>query len=199
MTRKQIALLAVVLAASAGMFLSYAMAQPAQPAGPPGPGSSASPGPSAPGGMPPGPVPGMPGGPGGMMPPGSPGAMPGMVPGGPAQRPEMMQRMERMGAAMGVVDRMGEICFNPRLAGMLAVGMLKDEVRRKPADVIKEFEEQLGKTKSLGLRNAIRMSLKDLYKAQGEDEKVLDQARAMLAENDQAIGAEQSKENKAKD
>jgi len=122
-----------------------------------------------------------------------------MMPGGPAQRPEM-QKMEQMGAAMGVVARMGEICFNPRLAGLLAVGMLKDEVRRKPADVIKEFEEQLGKTKSLGLRNAIRMSLKDLYKAQGEDEKVLDQARAMLAENDQAIiEADQSKEKKPKD
>jgi len=195
MTRKQIALLAVVLAASAGVFLSCAMAQPAQPAGPPGPGSSASPGPSAPGGMPPGPVPGMPGGgPGNMMPPGSPGGgMPGMMPGaGQGHRPEMMQKMEQMGAVMGV-------CFNPRLAGLLAVGMLKDEVRRKPADVIKELEDQLGKIKSLGLRNAIRISLKDLYKAQGEDEKVLEQARAMLAENDQAIGAEQSKENKAKD
>ena len=58
---------------------------------------------------------------------------------------------------------------------------------RKPKEVIEDLEAVLTKTKTLGLRNAIRMTLKDLYKGLGEDEKVLEHLRAMLAECDQAL------------
>jgi hypothetical protein len=100
--------------------------------------------------------------------------------------PEMA---ERMGGVVGLVSRMSEVCGNPQLAAMVAIAGLKEDVKRKPEEIIKELEDQLGKLKTLGLRNAIRLLLRDLYRAQGEDAKVLEQLRAMIAENEAAIQA----------
>ncbi len=97
---------------------------------------------------------------------------------------EMLERIDPM---FELLERMSEACFNEVIASMVAIGGLKDDVRRKPAEVAKDLEAQLKKTKTLGLRNAIRMTLKDIYKAQGEDEKVLSLLRATLAENDKAL------------
>ena len=104
----------------------------------------------------------------------------------------MQMGMHRMNMMMEMLERLKHTCFDPTSAGIVAIGGLKDDVRRKPAEIIKDLEDTLGKTKTLGLRNAIRMSLKDIYKAQGEDEKVLQHLRAMLAENDAAIQAHQN-------
>ncbi len=92
-----------------------------------------------------------------------------------------------MGGHVILTQRMAELCANPQVAGVVAISALKDDARRKPAEVVKEYVSLLEKTKSLGLRNAIRLALKDLYKAQGEDEKVLQVLRDMVAENDAAI------------
>jgi len=115
------------------------------------------------------------------------------------ERRQAMERVERMrmgtqqmGMMIEMLERLKHTCFDPTSAGMMAIGALKDDVRRKPAAVIKDLEDTLGMTKTLGLRNAIRLSLKDMYKAQGEDEKVLQHLRAMLAENDAAIQAHQN-------
>jgi hypothetical protein len=100
---------------------------------------------------------------------------------------------DRMVGFLDLVERFRALCADPEASGVMAVASMKDEVRRKPADVIKDYEDMLGKTKSLALRNAIRLALKDLYKAQGEDEKVMETLRAMLAENDAAIQSQQPK------
>jgi hypothetical protein len=159
-TRKTLVLLAG-LALLAGLITSYCVAQP----GPATPGGSPQPGPSV------GPV--------------GPMAGPGPMHAGPTgpgmHQAEIMQRM------MKLVGQMQRTCFNPQAIGLIAVGGLKDEVRRKPDEIIQDLQEQLEKTKSLGLRNAIRLTLKDLYKAQGQDEEVLEQLREMLEENDAAI------------
>ena len=97
------------------------------------------------------------------------------------------ERMERM---VDLVERMRDICFEPPSAAMIALGGLKQEVRRKPTVIIADLEARLKETKTLGLRNAIRLTLKDLYKIQAEDEKVLEHLRAMLKENDAAIQKE---------
>ena len=127
-------------------------------------------------------------------PPVHPGPGPGAAPGGPPAsaghppvfRPEQAERMERM---MDMLQQFRRTAFDPGMAGMVAIGGLKDDVHRKPAEIINDLENQLTKTKSLGLRNALRLSLKDLYKAQAEDEKVLEHLRAMIAENDAALEA----------
>ena len=92
--------------------------------------------------------------------------------------------MERM---IQLIERLRDTCFDEPNAALIAIGGLKSEVRRKPEAIIDDLEQALDKTKTLGLRNAIRLTLKDIYKAMGEDEKVLDHLRAMLAENDEAI------------
>ncbi|HET6428765.1 MAG TPA: hypothetical protein VFJ30_10170 [Phycisphaerae bacterium] len=113
---------------------------------------------------------------------------PDMAYGGPVP-PGVPQAVERMSVALELVGRMREACFDPSTAGMIAIGGLKDDVRRTPKDAAADLEEQLAKTKTLGLRNAIRMELKELYKRLGEDEKLLKNLRAMLAENDEALQA----------
>jgi hypothetical protein len=95
-----------------------------------------------------------------------------------------------MGNTFQMIGHMGEAMFNPRIAGVIAIGGLKDAVGKKLPEKIKFFEAQLEKTKTLGLRNAIRLTLKDLYQANGDDEKVADQLKAMLEENDAAIQQE---------
>ena len=92
--------------------------------------------------------------------------------------------MQRM---LHLLDRMREVYFDEPMVAMIAIGSLKDDVKREPKAIAADFEAQLTKIKTLGLRNAIRMTLKDLYKAQGQDEKVLAHLRAMLAENDAAL------------
>ncbi|GAG47100.1 unnamed protein product, partial [marine sediment metagenome] len=64
-----------------------------------------------------------------------------------------------------------------------AVAGLRDEVPRDADEVIEEFEDLLVKIKSLGIRNAIRLGLKDLYKLKGDHKKVLHHLREMLIEN----------------
>jgi len=108
-------------------------------------------------------------------------------------RPEQIERMELM---IGLIKRMQHICFDPATAGMIAIGGLKDEVRRKQEQVVADLEKQLAKTKTLGLRNAIRLTLKDLYKARGDDERVLDHLRKMIEENDAALSKDRSRRSK---
>ena len=102
-------------------------------------------------------------------------------------RPEQIERMELM---IGLIKRMQHICFDPATAGMIAIGGLKDDVRRKQEQIVADLEKQLAKTKTLGLRNAIRLTLKDLYKARGDNERVLDHLRKMIEENDAALSKE---------
>ncbi len=83
------------------------------------------------------------------------------APGEAAERVEMM---------LGMVRQIERVCFEPTTAGLIAAGGLKDEVPRRPAEIIDDLEEQLARTKTLGLRNAIRLSLKDLYKVEGKRE-----------------------------
>lgn len=117
-------------------------------------------------------------------------AGPGMpfVPRGP-RRP-MHPPMEdsdvtRMRIRIELIERMRETSFDPAAASIMALGAIQKDVRReKPEDLIKDLEDILAQTRTLGLRNAIRMTLKDLYRAVENDEKVLEHLKAMLLEND---------------
>lgn len=86
-----------------------------------------------------------------------------------------------------VIGRLSDMAGNSQAVGVLAVGGLKDDIRRKPADIIKDLEGLLGQVKAQAIRNALRLSLKDLYKAQGEDDKALEQLRNLVLENDKAL------------
>ena len=79
------------------------------------------------------------------------------------------------------------MCFDESTVALIAIGALRDEVGRKPQEVIKDFEARLDKTKTLGLRNAMRMTLKDLYGATDNKDKMIEHLNALILENDKAL------------
>jgi hypothetical protein len=128
---------------------------------------------------------------------GAPGGHDNDGPGGPGESMPPGGHGERgghgdMGNTFQMIGHMGDAMFNPRIAGVIAIGGLKDAVGKKLPEKIKFFEAQLDKTKTLGLRNAIRLTLKDLYHANGDDDKIADLLKAMLEENDAAIGQDKA-------
>ena len=92
---------------------------------------------------------------------------------------------------LDLIERMQKICLDPAAVALIASAGLKDDVSRSRTDIIADLEDLLAKTKTLGLRNAIRLTLRDLYKSTGNNEKVLEHLRAMLTENDAAIEHQQ--------
>ena len=143
--------------------------------------------------------------------PARPGAGPGANPDGPPRGPGMeggvppygrggpmgpvsrllhsSPEIQQMDTLLQTVMRMRQVAFMPESAGLIAVGGLKDD-RRKPQEIIEDLESLLKETKTLGLRNSIRLTLRDLYRAQKQDDKALAHLRTMLRENDDAIQAE---------
>jgi hypothetical protein len=114
--------------------------------------------------------------------------MPGAPLAGPPVRPNPAeagtQQIQQMIEMLHVFK---EISFNSESAAMMAIGGIKDENPRRPDLAIKTLEGALRKTKTVGLRTAIHLTLKDLYKAQGNEEMVLEHLRDMILENDEAL------------
>jgi len=109
-------------------------------------------------------------------------------------RPPMPENeMARLGRHIELIGRMRHTSFDPAVAGLVALGALRTDVRReKPEDVINDLEDVLAQTKTLGLRNSIRMMLKDLYRDQDNHAKVLEHLKAVIAENDAALQKDES-------
>ena len=104
----------------------------------------------------------------------------------PPFRPEHIEQFARM---MEMVKHMQHTCFDPEAAAMIALAGLKDDVPRRPEEVAEDLEATLKRTRTLGLRNAIRLMLRDLYRHLGKPDRVLDHLREMLGENDAALQA----------
>lgn len=100
------------------------------------------------------------------------------------------QKAEQIEIKLDLVDRLQKVCFDPAASGLIASAGLRDDVRRSRGEIIEDLESLLAKTTTLGLRNAIRLALRDLYKATGNTDKVLEHLRVMLAENDEASSGE---------
>jgi hypothetical protein len=109
----------------------------------------------------------------------------------PRLNPE--QYAEQMGRMVGLIEHMNRASFNPEAAGLMAIGGLRTDVDRDISEIIADLEEVLAETKSLGLRNSLRLSLRDLYKETGQNDKVLATLREMVAENDKAIEADEKR------
>ena len=105
---------------------------------------------------------------------------------GPAAPQEGIQQIHQMMAALGAIEG---LCFNREMAAMAAIAGIKDDLKGRPIAAIRVLEASLRQVRTQGLRTAIHMTLKDLYKAQGSDEKVVEHLRAILLENDAALRA----------
>ena len=141
----------------------------------------------------PAPRPGVPGAPAGphtgwmQAQPKAPGGHPMLGMPMPGPRPDAANPIEKIEVMLEMIKRLQRICFDPGVAGMIAVGAMKDEVRRHPEVAIEQLEDSLKHVKTLGMRNAIRLTLKDMHKALGHEEQVVRHLRAMIEENDEAI------------
>ncbi|MFV2067529.1 MAG: hypothetical protein ACC645_11160 [Pirellulales bacterium] len=80
----------------------------------------------------------------------------------------------------------GEIAFDPVAAGLLAISSLA-EIETEPEERAGVFEELLSETKELGLRNALRMVLHEIYTDAGAVDDVVENLSTMLAENDAVL------------
>ena len=118
----------------------------------------------------------------GQVVPGGPGGIP-RVPGGPGVIGTGRDGVdyEALSAQADAMKSFTGSLFDARSAAVTAVYALKDDL--KPEEAIKLFTARLEKTKVQGLRNAIHMALRDLYKDQGQDDKASDQLKAILDEN----------------
>ena len=101
-------------------------------------------------------------------------------------------RLERM---VDQVDRMADLCFDKSRIAMIAIGGLKDEVKRDGDAIAADLEVQLKKVETQGLRNAIHLMLKDMYKARGKNDLVLRHLRELVRENDAAIQRQDDEED----
>jgi len=77
-----------------------------------------------------------------------------------------------------VVGSMKNTCFDPQAFGIIALGGLQNEVPQKAEVFARQLEEMLPGTYSQGLRNAIRLTLKDLYLEMKAPEKSAEPAQA---------------------
>ena len=109
------------------------------------------------------------------------------VPASGAKRPiSRRTRAKETRMQLKLVGDMKKTCFDPNAMGLIALGAISQEIPRPSQEVIEELENLLDKIMTLGLRNAIRLTLKDLYKQTNQPEKTLDLMRSMLAENDKS-------------
>jgi hypothetical protein len=106
--------------------------------------------------------------------------------------------MEKMHDMMEMLRRMGKIVFSPADAGLAGIGALGRDIPREPGVVIQDLEKLLKGTKTLGFRNAIRLTLKDLYLRTEQKEKAVGILREMIAENDAALSGDKSPGSAAK-
>ncbi|NIA22305.1 MAG: hypothetical protein GWP05_10165 [Anaerolineaceae bacterium] len=72
-----------------------------------------------------------------------------------------MAEIELMSRYLKVLQQLTEIASEPEQAGMLAIRTLQDDVEMAEKDKAKIFEDILPGTKSLTMRNAIRLALKE--------------------------------------
>jgi hypothetical protein len=96
------------------------------------------------------------------------------------------QRAKETEAQISLVDKMKDTYADPIAAGVVAIGAIKAELQRSGQDVAEGLEKVLDETQAQALRNALHMTLRDLYSQSGNQEKVMDHLTRMLDENDMA-------------
>lgn len=97
------------------------------------------------------------------------------------------EEMIKLHRTLGMLKAIGDTAFDPESAALIGIGAINDEFALTPQETAAELEAVLQSTQSLGLRNAIRITLKDIYLKAGDKKKGIEQMRAMIAENDKRM------------
>jgi len=81
---------------------------------------------------------------------------------------------------------MKDTCFDPQAMCVVALGCLRSETKETPEQLAKTLESLLAETKAIGVRSAIRMTLKDIYGQMGNTAKVKEHLKGIIKDNEQA-------------
>lgn len=118
-------------------------------------------------------------GPGGR--PGGPGMMPGMMGAGGGMSDPRIAKFEMLRHYLDVVEGISRMTRDPSSAGIAAVVSASDILRPRGADTaIDYFTKLLPEVKSAAVQRAIRIQLVDFYKAAGQQDKAMEQLRALM-------------------
>ncbi|MBL7139850.1 MAG: hypothetical protein ISS74_02985 [Planctomycetes bacterium] len=98
--------------------------------------------------------------------------------------------LEEMGLHLELLELMKQTTFDPESCALLAIGAITDDLDLEPERQIQELRQVLERARSLGVRNAIRMALKDLYMEADQPDKCLEVLRDMILENDEVVSYE---------
>jgi hypothetical protein len=100
--------------------------------------------------------------------------------------PVLLQRLEH---TRQIHRLFWETTLNPEKAGVVAVLQLENEFRQSltPEETVKILQDLLKGAKTQGLRNMLRVAIKDLCKRQGNSSQAIEQMVEMFKENDQAL------------
>lgn len=102
-----------------------------------------------------------------------------------AQSPRALARQSQ--DQIKTILSMKDTCFDPQAMCVVALGCLRSETKETPAQLGKTLEALLAETKAVGVRNAIRMTLKDLYGQMGRTDMVKVQLEGIIKDNAQAV------------
>lgn len=128
----------------------------------------------------------------GMMPHHGEGPMGPMMMG----RGSFMQGRAEMAGKMGPQfamerrEQLKELLGDSESVGLMAIAAIRDEDKLTAPEKCKHLEDLLEDTGTLEFRNAIHLALKDLYKKDGKIEKSIEHLKALVAENDEALQAQ---------
>jgi len=116
---------------------------------------------------------------------------------------EQMEEVERVVQEIRMyvelLETVRELAFPPETAATIGIMAIKDDLDLPPEEIVKHLTEVLAKTKSLGLRNSIRLALKDVYEETEQKDKLLGLLKDMIAENDAALVEEEAEPAKERD
>jgi len=108
----------------------------------------------------------------------------------------MKRQQELIIQRLKMLETMSNTAFSPKSAAMISLGELRDKLGLELEDRIEIFEELLKQVKHLGVRNSIRMTLKDLYVETEQNDKAVELLEHMILENDEMLTIEEEYEAK---
>jgi len=123
---------------------------------------------------------------------------------GEMERMELEMAMQRlhlqeMQLHLELLEHMKQTTFDPESCALLAIGAVTDDLDIEPHRQIEVLRNMLERTRSLGVRNAIRTALKDLYLETEQPDECLELLVDMVVENDELIADEENEEDKWED
>ena len=107
-----------------------------------------------------------------------------------AQAPDHDRILSLISSSLDILDRMGKVSADPRMALMHATHSIKEvyEQNGRKGDAVPELRKILDGLEDTAARTAVHITIADIYKESGQKDKALEELRAIVAENKAVLG-----------